>query len=231
MKRPKDAQQLLLPLSHTQVLAGYLSETYRAYYGRDNYGLDLTDRTDPCIYASGRGTVLATGCDDSLGQTIVVRYGHVWNHEAGQVMDVVMRYCHLSTITVAAGMSVCRGDLIGLMGSTAIADQGIFLHLEVDTDLLHPTATPSLISEGDFLRPGNRQDTTTFCPCALLHIGPRQVLSALQPDWCDPKAMTLPEAEIHLPGSSLQVFEKFESALRATEVYLEEERQQEAADR
>lgn len=229
MKRPGDAQQLTLPLTHAQVLAGYLNDTYRACYGRDNYGLDMTDRTDPCVYAGGQGVVVATGCDDSLGRTVIVRYDNVYNHREKRAEDVVIRYCYLSAVRVAAGRPVVRGELIGLMGCTAVPERGVFLHMEADTDLEHPTATPSLITEGDFLHPGNRQELSTFCPLDLLHVSPRQSIEVLQPDWCDADVRELPGADFHVPGSSLQVFEKFESALRATEAHLEREKNGENA--
>jgi murein DD-endopeptidase MepM/ murein hydrolase activator NlpD len=221
MKRPKDAQRLLLPLSHVHVLAGYLSPLYKAYFGRENYGLDLTDPTDPRIYAGAAGVVLAAGCDDSLGNTVIVRYEGVWNHRDERVMDVVLRYSHLSAITVAVGMEVETGDVLGILGCTAIADRGLLLHLEADADCEQPTYTPTLHSGGDFLQPGNRRQPTTLDPAALLHIGPGQCLGLLQPDWCRPEHFALPEVPRHEPGSSLSVFEKFESVLRATEEYLQ----------
>lgn len=212
MKKPKGAQQLILPLSHAQILAGYLNDTYKAYYGRDNYGIDLTDRTDPCVYAGGTGVVLATGKDDSLGNTVIVRYDNVFCPKSGEVLDIVVRYSFLSTITTAAGRPTVAGELIGLIGGTVLQNRGIMLHVEADMDLLCPTCTPSLSSEGGFLRPGNRRVPTTIDPTGLFCIGPGQKISILQPDWCAPESIDLPVIETYMPGSSLSVFKKFEEA-------------------
>jgi murein DD-endopeptidase MepM/ murein hydrolase activator NlpD len=91
--------------------------TPRMHYGQDfevPYGTD--------VYATGAGTVIESGWNSGgFGNYIVIDHGY----------GLQSTYGHLSDIKVTKGMSVKRGDLIGLSGSTGTSS-GPHLHYQIE---------------------------------------------------------------------------------------------------
>jgi len=91
--------------------------------GRMHEGIDIgADYGDPVAAAAG-GTVTAAGWDGGYGKAVEISHGS----------GVVTKYAHLSTINVAVGRSVDRGEIIGKVGSTGYST-GPHLHFEVIID-------------------------------------------------------------------------------------------------
>lgn len=86
---------------------------------RFHAGIDLAAAYGTPVKAPADGTVRSAGWAGGYGQLVVLR------HAGG----VETRYGHLSRLTVAAGESVRKGDLVGYVGSTG-ASTGPHLHFE-----------------------------------------------------------------------------------------------------
>jgi hypothetical protein len=88
----------------------------RMHYGQDfevPYGTD--------VYATGDGTVIASGYSTGgYGNYVVIDHGY----------GLQTTYGHLSEIRVPEGLNVKRGDLLGLSGSTG-SSTGPHLHYEI----------------------------------------------------------------------------------------------------
>jgi murein DD-endopeptidase MepM/ murein hydrolase activator NlpD len=83
-------------------------------------GLDIAaDRGDP-VHATAAGKVESAGWSGDYGNLVVV------SHAFG----LTTRYAHLSKVSVSAGSSVKRGDVIGYVGATGRATAS-HLHYEV----------------------------------------------------------------------------------------------------
>ena len=83
-------------------------------------GLDIANRKETPIIATGDGTVTFTGSKGFLGKVIVINHGH----------GMVTRYGHLQKILKKRGENVKRGDTIALVGSSG-RGTGPHLHYEV----------------------------------------------------------------------------------------------------
>lgn len=92
------------------------------FHGRTAFheGLDIAADKGSPVYASASGTVRSAGWGGDFGNLVVL------SHEFG----LTTRYAHLSKITVKAGDSVQRGDIVGHIGATGRAS-GPHLHYEV----------------------------------------------------------------------------------------------------
>lgn len=91
--------------------------------GAMHQGIDLGADYGDSVAAAAGGTVISAGWDGGYGKAVVVSHGG----------GVATRYAHLSTISVAVGQSVDRGEQIGLVGSTGNST-GPHLHFEVIID-------------------------------------------------------------------------------------------------
>ncbi|OPX83246.1 MAG: Murein DD-endopeptidase MepM [Pelotomaculum sp. PtaB.Bin013] len=91
--------------------------------GAMHEGIDIGADYGDSVAAAAGGTVISAGWDGGYGKAVVVSHGG----------GVATRYAHLSTISVAVGQSVDRGELIGLVGSTGNST-GPHLHFEVIVD-------------------------------------------------------------------------------------------------
>ncbi|MDR1552346.1 MAG: M23 family metallopeptidase [Prevotellaceae bacterium] len=90
---------------------------------RQHKGLDFPAAVGTPIYASGDGVVSRvtySNSRESYGNVIDINHG----------FGYLTRYAHLSKILVREGMSVKRGDMIGLCGNTG-RSKGPHLHYEV----------------------------------------------------------------------------------------------------
>jgi murein DD-endopeptidase MepM/ murein hydrolase activator NlpD len=83
--------------------------------------LDIANRTAPDVYAAEGGIVQTSTCSKGgYGCHIVVDHGN----------GLQTLYAHLSSMYVASGAKVSRGDALGKMGSTG-RSTGTHLHFEV----------------------------------------------------------------------------------------------------
>ncbi len=102
-------------------------------------GVDMPGPHGTPIYATADGIVGRSGRVGGYGNLIELEHGR----------GIQTRYGHLSSILVAAGTRVKRGQLIGLMGSTG-RSTGNHLHYEVRIDGRAVNPIPFLQS-GDYL--------------------------------------------------------------------------------
>lgn len=87
-------------------------------------GVDIVGLDTDCVLAIADGVVESINAHGkSYGKHICIR------HDDG----LVSLYAHLKLIVVEVGQKVCRGDYIGIMGSTGNAT-GVHLHLELHRD-------------------------------------------------------------------------------------------------
>lgn len=91
---------------------------------RMHTGVDLTARRGTPVYATADGKVTTAGRDgkglSGYGITVVVNHGYGFQ----------TLYAHLNDVTVRPGQKVKRGELVGHVGATGLA-QGPHLHYEV----------------------------------------------------------------------------------------------------
>jgi virulence factor Mce-like protein len=88
--------------------------------GHLHTGIDIDGELGDPVVAAGAGTVLLAGPYFDYGNTVIIDHG-------GGLSTL---YAHLSTVTVAPGDVLARGDLIGLVGCTGNCT-GDHLHFEV----------------------------------------------------------------------------------------------------
>ncbi len=96
-------------------------------------GVDIPGPYGTPIYATADGIVGRTGRVGGYGNLIELEHGK----------GIQTRYGHLSSILVAPGKAIRRGELIGLMGSTG-RSTGNHLHYEVRLDGRAVNPTPFL---------------------------------------------------------------------------------------
>lgn len=111
---------------------GTISQRY-VWYHR---AIDIANKAAPAILAADSGRVTVAGWPDGVGygNRVIIDHGNGF-----QTM-----YAHLSGISVEAGQTVNRGDVIGRMGSSG-RSTGIHLHFEVRTG-------GSLVNPLDYLK-------------------------------------------------------------------------------
>lgn len=99
---------------------GRVSQGYRRYHG----GIDIANRTGTPIYAIDGGSVEAAGWLGWAGNAVVIDHGNGYKS----------LYAHMSSLNVARGQGVQRGQIIGGIGCTRGRGgrcTGPHLHLEV----------------------------------------------------------------------------------------------------
>jgi len=82
-------------------------------------GVDFKSSVNSPVYATADGKVNAAGWEGAYGRMVEII------HDNG----VATRYAHLSSITVAVGDKVRRGDMVGRLGNTG-RSTGPHLHYE-----------------------------------------------------------------------------------------------------
>lgn len=139
------SQKLILPINKCKLNASWQTAAYQTQFKMIHYGVDLVSTAGSTqLYASGDGTIVATGNDSVLGNFIVVRYMNVYNNITKTSCDLICRMWHLASIAIKVGDKVTKDSKIGLYGNTGQYTTGAHLHLEVDTDVEHPMYTPTL---------------------------------------------------------------------------------------
>lgn len=96
---------------------GVVSQGPHGLYGR---GVDVANKCGTPIYAAASGQVQRAQFDRQGGNFITIAHAN----------GTTTYYGHLSSILIASGQSVTKGQMIGLMGRTGTAT-GCHLHLEV----------------------------------------------------------------------------------------------------
>jgi len=87
-------------------------------------GLDMAAPTGTPVVATNDGVVLVAGQYPIKGGWVMLDHGH----------GVFSHYFHMSSVDVAVGQRVARGERIGLLGSTGLST-GPHLHWEMRVDL------------------------------------------------------------------------------------------------
>jgi murein DD-endopeptidase MepM/ murein hydrolase activator NlpD len=87
---------------------------------RFHAGIDLPYRTGTAVIAANDGVVVQAGWAAGYGLLVTIDHGH----------GLQTRYGHLSSLGVAPGQRIHRGDLLGAVGSTG-RSTGPHLHYEV----------------------------------------------------------------------------------------------------
>ncbi len=98
------------------------SGTKTQYFKAWHKGLDIANRNGGNILAADSGTVVVAGWPDNsgYGNRVMINHGNGYQ----------TLYAHLSKISVVAGQTVKRGDVLGQMGSTG-RSTGTHLHFEI----------------------------------------------------------------------------------------------------
>ena len=186
------AQKLILPFTRSMMLCGYKNPRYQKHWGYPHYGIDISTiqggaGTNPKIYASGEGVVVAAGRDEKLGGAVAVLYSDVIMPD-GTTADLIGRYMHLRSVAVKLGERVKTGSLLGVEGKEGTGDY--HLHLEFDTDTKYPVYSPQ-VAGSNFWKKGT---DSTVNPSLLLHIGAGQSLAAptYNPEWLNKEDLNIP---------------------------------------
>lgn len=189
-------QYLIMPFARQMMLCGYKNAEYRKYWGYNHYGVDVSTiqggaGSDPTVYASGNGTVLATGKDAKLGYGVAVLYPDCCSHKTGKTQSLTARYMHLRSLSVKAGDKVTAGTPLGVEGKEGTGDY--HLHIEFDTDTTPAYATWSpQVAGSNFWRKGT---DTTVNPSFVLHVGVGQTVvpPTYNPAWLNPEDQHIPD--------------------------------------
>lgn len=161
-------QKLILPINKCRLTASKGSKAYESKYGFRHYGVDMISATgDTTVFGSGNGTCLASGYDSLFGNTVIVKYENVYNHETGKTCDVVFRYYHGGSLKVKVGQKVTKDTVLMTYGSTGKYVSGAHLHITADTDTKYYAYEPGLASSGTIIKKGNA--STVFNPMEVLH--------------------------------------------------------------
>jgi murein DD-endopeptidase MepM/ murein hydrolase activator NlpD len=116
-------------------------------------GVDMPGPIGTPIYATADGRVGRTGWIGGYGNLVELEHGR----------GIQTRYGHLSSILVAPGTRVKRGQLVGLMGSTG-RSTGSHLHYEVRIDGRAVNPIPFLQTSDYLLAMQNRRGTAVGGP-------------------------------------------------------------------
>jgi murein DD-endopeptidase MepM/ murein hydrolase activator NlpD len=90
------------------------------YFTGGHTGVDIAARSGTAIRAADGGKVTFAGTNGGYGRFIIINHGN----------GLVTRYAHCSSLSVSAGDSVSKGQVIGAVGSTGHST-GPHLHFEV----------------------------------------------------------------------------------------------------
>lgn len=155
------SQKLRIPFKKAMMLCGYKNSNYKDAWGYPHYGIDISTKqgnagTDDKIYGSGIGEVVAAGKDNTLGYGVAVLYKGCEYRYGTTESDIIVRYMHMSSISVAKGDSVTLDTVIGVEGKEGTEDY--HLHMEMDTDTKYPVYSPQVSKNHTFWKKGT--DTT-----------------------------------------------------------------------
>ena len=143
VESPEDSQLLFFPMDDSLISAGYKNKQYLADQGYQHYAIDLWAPGSSSVLSCGNGVVLGTEfCDNSLGNIAVIQYDNVYIPQTREIVSLVARYYHMSEIFIGKGDVITAGQAIGtIVGSHQWYNH---VHIELDTDVLHPFNTPQV---------------------------------------------------------------------------------------
>ncbi len=165
-------QKLILPINHTLVTASYKNEAYWKKFGFRHYGTDFVSTAgSTLVYASGVGTLIASGWDENAGYVAIIRYPGAYNHRQRRYEDVVFRYYHLNSLAAlpAGENAITKDTEIGHYGGSGFGSMTRWsphLHVEADTDLAYPAFSPTFAVNGSIIKgtvSGANDRTTLSC--------------------------------------------------------------------
>ena len=124
-------RESFLPMPNAQVMSSFADRRTYYYDGRevdqqDHLGFDLASVRHAPLPAANDGVAVLARYFGIYGNAVVLDHGY----------GLMTLYGHLSSIDVAEGASVTRGQIIGRSGETGLAG-GDHLHFEI---LLHGTS-------------------------------------------------------------------------------------------
>lgn len=168
------SQKLILPINQTCVTASYKSPAYLNLKLGPHYGTDMISSNGSTkLWSPGKGTVLAVGNCSLFGNYIVLKMPDCANWKTGKSSDVIIRMYHLHSISVKSGQGINKDTVLGYYGNTGTYTYGAHLHIEIDTDILHPYYTPSLTGVSGIFKgsstPNFSNDKTMSNPLEWLH--------------------------------------------------------------
>ena len=210
-------QKLLMPFNKCMMLCGYKNPEYTKYWGYKHYGVDISTiqgnaSNDHRVLASGDGTVIDCGFDNSGGNIILIRYNDVYNHKTGKVQSLIARYMHLASINVKAGQNVSALEAIGIEGKSQT--KGYHLHIEFETDINYPYHSPQVSGRDDKLtrKQGNillhGPEDATINPSHIFYIGEGQTIvePTYAPNWLNSEDLIIPKLDNN-------IYEEYKKAL------------------
>jgi len=190
-------QKLLLPIPSTILTASYKTDAYLNKYKFPHYGADMVSGLGKReIYASGNGNVIMAGYDTIMGNTIIVQYNGAYNHVQKRSANVVIRYCHLESISAKAGDVVDTQSILGVYGNTGYREMANHLHTEIDTDTVYPNYTPSVVGRNFLVGSAyGAHDRSMFSPVEFYHSGSGQSYVTTKDSFILPSDYSIPAAE------------------------------------
>lgn len=165
-------QKLILPINRTRVTASCENTAYRQKFGFSHYGTDLISTAgSTLLYASGVGTLIASGWDEYAGNVIVIRYPGAYNHRQRRYEDVIFRYYHLQSIAdlPKGENSITKDTPLGHYGGSGFGSMTKWsphLHVEADTDTRYPNFSATFAVSGSIIKgrnSGANASTTLSC--------------------------------------------------------------------
>ena len=112
------------PLANPVITSSFGYRIHPIYGDRRLHaGIDLRATSGTPIYAAAPGEVVYAGWRGGYGNCVIIDHGG----------GVATLYAHQSSMAVAEGEEVSRGDVIGAVGSTGFST-GPHLHFEVRVD-------------------------------------------------------------------------------------------------
>lgn len=171
------AQKLILPLNKTIISASYKNTAYKAKFKFTHFGVDsYSSAGSTKIYASGQGTLIASGWDENSGNTVVIKYSDAYRHTTGTSMDIIFRYYHLDSIAqIPKGENAVNKDT--LLGNYGGSGMGIMnkwaphLHVEADSDIKYACYSPTFHGSGSIIKgtSAGANDSTCISYLEFMH--------------------------------------------------------------
>lgn len=121
---PNSYDGVLGTLSFTWPISAHTLSGYDYAPTANHFGIDIGGSVGDPVLTVDNGVVVFAGWNDwGYGNMVVVDHGEGWQS----------LYAHMATVDVTCGQEVYRGDTIGTLGDTGMAN-GAHLHFELRND-------------------------------------------------------------------------------------------------